>query len=123
MSEDKKKKDKKKKGGKGAAADDGQIRVSSHPQARASLRAWRGRAGLGAFVVALLLSLHAHLPMFDAVARGLIAGIVFQFVAWTVGVMLWRHLILAELETARERREAALEARREAAASVVNARA
>ena len=117
----------KKKGKQGkqgtAGADDGAIRVSAHPRARASLRRWRGRAGLGALVVAVLLSLHAHLPMFDAVARGLIAGIVAQFVAWTAGVVLWRHLILAELEAVREKREEAIAARRAAAAAVATANA
>lgn len=112
MSDEKAKKGKK---GKGApAADDRAIRVSAHPRARASLRRWRGRAGIAGLVLCVVLSLRAGLPLFDAVARGLAAGIVAQFVAWTAGLVVWRHLILAELEAARQHREAAITARREA---------
>ena len=98
------------------------VRVASHPRASASIRRLRGRAGLGAFVVCLLLSLRAGVPAFDAVGRGLAAGIVAQFVVWFAGLVVWRHLIVAELalhretlETARAERLAAADAARAAA--------
>jgi hypothetical protein len=106
---------KKKKGKKDAAAPAGgppMVRVSHHPRAAASIRRIRGGAGLAALVVATLLSLRAGLPGFDAVVRGLVAGVVAQFVAWTAALVVWRHLVLAELEGARRRRMAAIEAAR-----------
>jgi len=100
------------------------VRVAAHPRASASIRRLRGRAGLGAFAVCLLLSLRAGVPAFDAVARGLAAGIAAQFAVWFAAVLVWRHLIVAELalhrealEAAREERRAAAEAARAAAAA------
>jgi hypothetical protein len=84
------------------AADPGTIRVAAHPRARASIRRWRGRAGLIALVVVTVLSLRAGLPTFDAVLRGLAGGIAAHFVAWAAGVVAWRHLIIAEIAAHRE---------------------
>jgi hypothetical protein len=101
-------------------ADDGLLRVGSHPRAQASIRRLRGRAGIAALVVCVLLSLRAGLPLFDAVARGLVAGICAQFVAWFAGLVVWRHLILGELAAHREaleERRVAAEAARGAAAA------
>jgi hypothetical protein len=110
------KKDKKaEKPGAGAPVEDGAIRVIAHPRARASIRRWRGRAGLLALILVTLLSLRAGLPAFDAVLRGLAAGIAAQFVAWAAGVVAWRHLIIGELAVHREAREAAAAARSAAA--------
>jgi hypothetical protein len=108
------KKDKQDKKDK-AAADPGTIRVAAHPRARASIRRWRGRAGLAGLVVATLLSLRAGVPHFDAVIRGLIGGVAAQFVAWTAAVVIWRHLVIAELSAHRAAREAAAAERRAAA--------
>jgi hypothetical protein len=91
------------------------LRVGAHPRAAASIRRLRGRAGLIAFAVCLLLSLRAGLPLFDAVARGLVAGIAAQFVAWFAAVLVWRHLIVGELVAHREAQEAARAERRAAA--------
>ena len=124
MAKDKKKKKDEADGEGGAKAADTAVRVAAHPRASASIRRLRGRAGLGAFIVCLFLSLHAGVPAFDAVARGLAAGIAAQFAVWFAGVLVWRHLIVAELalhrealEAAREERRAAAEAARAAAAA------
>jgi len=101
-------------------ASDGVVRVGSHPRAQASIRRLRGRAGIVAFAVCLLLSLNAGLPLFDSVARGLAAGVVAHFVAWFAGVAVWRHLILGELLAHEEALAAAREERR-AAAEAANA--
>jgi hypothetical protein len=98
------------------------VRVASHPRASASIRRLRGRAGLGAFIVCLLLSLRAGVPAFDAVGRGLAAGIVAQFVVWFAGLVVWRHLIVAELALHRETLVAA-NAERLAAADAARAAA
>jgi hypothetical protein len=111
-------------GGAGGTATESRtvVRVSSHPRASASIRRLRGRAGLGAFVVCLLLSVRAGLPAFDAVARGLVAGVAAQFAVWFAAVLVWRHLIVAELALHREALEAA-QAERRAAAEAARAAA
>lgn len=105
------KKDKKPKPGAGAAAD-GKVAVGAHPRARTSIRRWRGRAGMIALVCVTLLSLRAGVPAFDAVLRGLAGGVAAQFIAWTAGVVIWRHLVLGEITTHREAQRAAAAARR-----------
>lgn len=78
------------------------IRLAEHPRARASVRRWRGRAGLAGLVLATWLSLRAGVPAFDAVLRGLACGVAAQFVAWAAAVVAWRHLVVAELVAHRE---------------------
>jgi hypothetical protein len=96
-------------------ADDGAVRVVAHPRARASIRRWRGRAGLLALIGVTWLSLRAGVPAFDAVLRGLAGGVAAQFVAWAAGVVIWRHLVLAELAAYRDNRRAVAEQRAAAA--------
>jgi hypothetical protein len=103
-----------------APTDDKVVRVGTHPRARASIRRLRGRVGLAALVLCLLLSLRAGLPPFDAVARALLVGIAAQFVAWFAGVLVWRHLIVGELLAHRAALEAA-HAKRDAAARAARA--
>jgi hypothetical protein len=86
--------------------DVGQIRLTEHPRARASIRRIKGGAGLAAFLLVLLLSLRAGLLPADAAARALLGGLVAYFAAWAIAVTVWRQLVLAELEAARERRRA-----------------
>ncbi len=84
------------------------MRLSEHPRARAGIRRAKGAAGLAAFLIVGLLSLRANLPEGDAAVRALLGGIVAYFVGWAVAVTVWRQIALAELETARRRREARL---------------
>jgi hypothetical protein len=100
---------KKKQKGEGAPAPPADaVRVDAHPRASASIRRLRARAGIVALLVCSLLSLRAGLPAFDAVARGLVAGIAAHFLAWFAGLLVWRHLIVGEIAA---RREAVLAAR------------
>jgi hypothetical protein len=108
------------KGKKGRSGDDGPAEkpaLVAHPRARRSIRRWRGRAGLIGLVLGAWLSLRAGVPAFDAVARGLAAGIAGQFVAWGAAVMIWRQLVIGELIAFRDARAEAASARAEAAAS------
>ena len=89
--------------------------VGAHPRARRSVRRARAFGGLLGFAVALLLSLRAGVPAWDATARALIAGIVVHLAAWRVAVAVWRQLMLAELERLRARRLARAEPARGAA--------
>jgi hypothetical protein len=91
------------KGGAAAAVDDGGIRIGAHPRARRSVRKARAWAGMVGFAAVLLLAMHAGVPAFEAVLRALAGGIVLHFAAWAFAITLWRRLIVAELEIARER--------------------
>jgi hypothetical protein len=104
----------KKKQGKGDAPVETPS-VIAHPRARTSIRRWRGRAGLLGLVLVTVLSMRAGVPAFDSVIRGLAGGLVAHFVAWIVGIVAWRHLVLAELIAHREAQEAKLRAYHEAA--------
>jgi uncharacterized membrane protein YccC len=86
--------------------DLGEIRLTEHPRAQASIRRVKGAAGLGVFLCVLLLSLRAGLLPADAALRALLSGIGAYFVAWGIAVTVWRQLALAELEAARARRRA-----------------
>jgi uncharacterized membrane protein YccC len=83
-----------------------EIRLSDHPRAPAAIRRAKGLAGLGAFVLVLLLSLRAGLTPDEALARALPAGIVAYLIAWGVAVTVWRQLVIGEIEGARARHAA-----------------
>ena len=85
-----------------------EMRLSEHPRARAGIRRSKGWAGLVAFLLIGLLSLQAELPATEAALRALAAGVAAYLLAWFVAVTVWRQLAMAELERARERREARL---------------
>lgn len=103
----------KKKGG-AAAATDNIPRLSAHPRARAQIGMAKSWAGLIGFVAVTLLSRSAELPWFDALLRGLGAGIVAYLVAWAAAVAVWQHLARAELQVMEQRRAERLRAEREA---------
>jgi ABC-type uncharacterized transport system permease subunit len=89
------------------------ITIGAHPRARRSVRRARAFGGLLGFVVTLVLSLRAGVPAFDATARALLAGIAVHLAAWAIAVAVARQMMLAELETVRERRRERLERRAE----------
>jgi len=91
------------------------VRLTEHPRARRGIRRARATAGLLVLLLALVLSLRAGLPPFEAAVRALAFGIAGHFAAWVVAVVVWRHLTLAELELARRRVEERRAARLDAA--------
>jgi hypothetical protein len=105
----------KKKDGGAAAAPDNIPRLSAHPRARSQIGLAKSWAGLIGFVAVTLLSRGADVPWFDAILRGLAAGIVAYLVAWAAAVAVWRHIARAELEVMRLRTHERLRAEREAA--------
>lgn len=104
--------DKKKKGKQPETAEKKTVKVtiSAHPRARAGVRRARTRAALLAFMLVLVLNLVGDQPPFDAVWRALLAGIVVNIIAWRCAIVVWRHLLIAEL---RQLEDSRLEARRE----------
>ena len=93
------------------------LTLSRHPRALRQIRRLRSIVGLGALALAVGLSLRAGVPPFDALLRGLVAGVCASLLTWACAVVSWRHLILAEIEAARRRALAARLATTEAADS------
>jgi hypothetical protein len=95
-----------KKGKKGSAKGPGGARamsVATHPRASAQIRRMKGWGGLIAFGLTAYLSLSHGAPIDVAGERALVAGIAGMVLARACGVMVWRHLMLAELRARVER--------------------
>jgi hypothetical protein len=100
--------DKKGKGkkGKGKADASAGPSVAAHPRASYQVRRAKGWGGLAGFAIAAYLSHKAGVPTVDLGLRAIIAGIAGYMVAWACAVTVWRHLVLAELRAAAERKAA-----------------
>lgn len=88
-----------------ASVVDESLRLTRLPRAQAQIRAAKGWAGIGGFVLTLYLALQAGLPAFDACVRALVFGVALYLVAWMAAIVVWRQLALARVETARRRFE------------------
>lgn len=108
------KKPKQAKGGKSTGAD--AMSVANHPRAGAQVARAKAWGGLGGFLLVGLLSMRAGVPTADALLRALLAGVVGYVAAWAAAVLVWRHLVVAELRAVRRHRAAEVAARRAAAA-------
>jgi uncharacterized membrane protein YccC len=85
--------------GKGAKGDgSGGIRLTGHPRAQRHISHAKGWGGLAAFVLVLVLSLQAGVPVADAVGRGVAGGVAGYLLGWGIAVTVWRQIALAELE-------------------------
>ena len=85
------------------------ISVSAHPRASNAIVKMKAWAGLIGFVGVGVLSYQADVQPFESLVRALLAGIVFYVLAWIVGVVLWRSLVIEEARQEGERRRAAIE--------------
>ena len=92
------------------------ITLRSHPAAMASIRRVRARAGLGALILVLVLSLHAGVLLPSAAARALAAGVAVQLVAWKIAVVVWRQIVLMQVQAVEEQRRERRRRRAEALA-------
>jgi hypothetical protein len=103
-----------KKGAKAADAAVAAASIAGHPRARVAIRRVRARVACGVFLLVALVGLRAGLTPFDATWRALIAGIVANIVSWRCALVVWRHIVVAELHAAEaqyaERRRKAIEA-------------
>jgi hypothetical protein len=55
-------------------------------------------------VLVFALNLIKHADAFDATWRALLAGIVVNLIVWRCAIVVWRHVVLAELRAEEERR-------------------
>jgi hypothetical protein len=81
------------------------VSIAAHPRAKASIRRARTRAALIAFALVLLLNLAGDQTAFDATWRALIAGIVVNVIVWRCAIVVWRHIVIAEVRQLAEARE------------------
>lgn len=87
--------------------------VANHPRAGAQVARAKAWGGLAGFALVALLSWRAGAPVADALLRALAAGVVGYVATWAAAVLVWRHLVVAELRAVRRHRAA--EAARRAA--------
>jgi hypothetical protein len=101
----------------GRATDDAALpSVANHPRAGAQVARAKAWGGLGGFLLVAYLSLNAGVPTPDALLRAIAGGGVAYVAAWACAVVVWRHLVIAELLAVRRHRAAEAAARRAAAA-------
>ena len=79
------------------------VRLSAHPRAKRHIAAAKGWGGIAGFCVVAFFSLRGGTPAFDAVWRGLLAGIGFSMLGWAAAVGVWRQLAVAEVHAARRK--------------------
>jgi hypothetical protein len=110
--------DKKAKKGKAGGKDAGAaaMSVANHPRAGAQVARAKAWGGLAGFLLVALLSWRAGAPTPDVLLRALAGGVVGYVAAWACAVVVWRHLVVAELRAVRRRRAEDAAARRAAAA-------
>lgn len=100
------------KGGDGPALPS----VANHPRAGAQVARAKAWGGLAGFLLVALLSWRAGAPVAAALLRALAVGVAGYVATWAAAVLVWRHLVVAELRAVRSHR-AAEAARRAAAAA------
>jgi hypothetical protein len=88
-----------------------EIRISEHPRAVQSIRKAKGWGGLAGFGLVAFVSMQAGTATPDLLLRSLIGGIAGYVLLWTLAVILWRQLALAEVKVNRQKAKAAHEAR------------
>ncbi|HEY0343697.1 MAG TPA: hypothetical protein VGC59_03555 [Solirubrobacteraceae bacterium] len=107
MSKSKKKKDEQAPAG----VPDG-ICVAGHPRSARAVRRAKGWGGVAGVVLCTALALGAHLPLFDALLRGLAGGLVTYLVVWALALAVARQFVVAEVRARYEDVMAAREAAR-----------
>lgn len=108
-----------KKGAKKAARGKGAANmpsVANHPRAGAQIARAKAWGGLAGFLLVGLLSMRAGVPLPDTLLRAIMGGIAVYVATWVGAVLVWRHLVVAELRAVRSHRAAEAAARRAAAA-------
>jgi ABC-type uncharacterized transport system permease subunit len=95
--------------GKKGALPEGAMSVAAHPRAAAQVRRARGWGSLVAFLLTLYVSVSHGVSPDIAALRAIIVGIAGGIVARGCAVMVWRHLMIAELRARIERAKAQLE--------------
>jgi hypothetical protein len=108
--------------GRGTGSGDAALpSVANHPRAGAQVARAKAWGGLGGFLLVALLSWRAGVPTADALLRAIAGGVVAYVATWACAVVVWRHLVVAELRAVRRHRAAEAARRRAAAAQRADA--
>jgi len=89
------------------------VSIAAHPRAKAAIRRARTRAALIVFALVLALNIIGDQTAFDATWRALLAGIVANVIVWRFAIVIWRHIVIAEVREIEEEREERLKAEQE----------
>lgn len=100
MAEKNKKKNKKGDSQRSQEAATPYSSIATHPRASMRVRQAKGWGGLAGFAIAAVLALKAGVPIVQSLERALLFGVVGYLVAWSLSVLLWRQLMMAELKAA-----------------------
>jgi uncharacterized membrane protein YccC len=76
------------------------VGLSDHPQVAASIRRAKSVGGLVGFALVLLLSQKNSAPFATACFRATLGGAIGYLVAWSVSVVVWRHVLRARTRAA-----------------------
>jgi type VI protein secretion system component VasK len=112
-----------KKAKKKATAETGEptVSIAAHPRAKASVRRTRAGTALAAFVIVLVMSMHAGVPGQEAVMRAVIGGLVGNVIGWFCALAVWRAIVVQEVRLVEQARRERARARAEAAAAAAEA--
>jgi hypothetical protein len=89
------------------------VSIAQHPRAKAGIRRARTRAAFGAFVLVFALNMLSSGDAFTSTWRALLAGIVVNIIVWRCAIVVWRHVVVAELRAEEERRAEIVRERQE----------
>jgi hypothetical protein len=73
------------------------ICVAGHPRSAGAVRRAKGWGGLVGAVLCTALALGAHLPLIEALLRGLAGGVVGYVVLWALALAVARQFVIAEV--------------------------
>jgi len=73
------------------------ICVARHPRSAGAVRRAKGYGGLVGVILCSALAHGAHLPLLDALLRGLAGGVAGYLVLWALSLAVARQLVVAEV--------------------------
>ncbi len=80
-----------------AGGDAPAISIAAHPRSAAAVRRAKGWGGLLGLLLGTYLALGAHIPLEDALLRGLAGGVCGYLALWAIAVAVARQLVIAEV--------------------------
>jgi hypothetical protein len=89
------------------------VSIAQHPRAKAGIRRARTRGALIVFALVFVLNHLSGQELFDTLWRALLAGVVANVVIWGFAIVIWRHIVLAEVRELEAEHEEKLRLQRE----------
>jgi uncharacterized membrane protein YccC len=76
------------------------VGLSAHPRVAASIRRAKSAGGLVGFALVLAFSQKNAAPFATSCFRAVVGGVIGYLVAWSVSVVVWRHVLKARTRAA-----------------------